>query len=251
MNIILIIILFLLLFNIKKREIIDFFSNVDDINEKKNTIIYNVIHMKNSNQNKFNNILNMEKQIKKPLNVFDAVVGKNVDLNNFKQFDENMTLNFHYEYIGEIGCYLSHFMLLKQAAADTVNDYTVILEDDFQVNIVNLHEEINNIINKTNGDFDMIFIGCLNENHGESIVDNIYHIDKDNQLLGTHGLLINNKSANKIVSNLININMPIDHKFNQLIRSNIINAKIIHPPIVDQNQADFDSEIRPVVWSKM
>jgi GR25 family glycosyltransferase involved in LPS biosynthesis len=251
MNIILIIILFLLLFNIKKRDLVDLFTNTNNLNQKQHKIIYNVIHMKNSNQNKFNNILNMERQINKKLNIFDAVVGKNVDLTNLKQFDEKMTLNFNYDYIGEIGCYLSHFMLLKQAAADTVNDYTVIFEDDFQVNIDNLDEEINNIINKTNGDFDMLYIGCLNQNHGESIVDNIYYIDKNTQLLGTHGLLINNKSANKIVSNLININMPIDHKFNQVIRDNIISAKIIYPPIINQNQEDFNSEIRPVVWSKM
>ena len=221
----------------------DLFTNV-----KSNNIIYYVIHMKNSNENKYNNILNIEKQINQKINIFDAIIGKNVDLKNLKIFDENIKFTFNYTFSGEIGCYLSHLMLIKQASTNTENDYTVIFEDDFKVNNDNLHEEINNIINKLNDDFDIIYLGNLNNNHKIQIIDNIYTINPKCKLWGTHALLINNKNANKILSYIIKIDKPIDNKYKHIIDNNIIKAYVIYPILVEQNTNDFKSEIRPVAF---
>ena len=167
-NLILILILFIIYININNLYVDSF------IDVKLNNISYNVIHMKNSNQNKYNNILNIEKQINQKINIFDAIVGKNVNLKNLNIFDENIKFNFKYTFPGEVGCYLSHLLLIKKASLNTVNDYTVIFEDDFKINNDNLNEEINKIINKTNGDFDMIYLGNLNNNHKKQIIDNSY-----------------------------------------------------------------------------
>jgi GR25 family glycosyltransferase involved in LPS biosynthesis len=206
--------------------------------------------MKNSNEKKYNNILNIEKQINQKINIFDAIVGKNVNLKNLKIFDENIKFNFIYTFIGEVGCYLSHLMLIKQASNDTYNDYTVIFEDDFKVKNNNLTEEINNIINKTNGDFDMIYLGNLNNNHKDQIIDNIYTVDSESPLWGTHALLINNKNANKILSNIINIDKAIDNKYKGIIHKNNIKAYVIYPTLVEQNTDDFKSEIRPYAYKQ-
>lgn len=243
-NLILIIILFIIYINIKKIHI-DLFTDI-----KFNNISYNVIHMKNSNENKYNNILNIEKQINQKINIFDAIVGKNVNLKNLKIFDNNIKFNFNYNYIGEVGCYLSHLLLIKKASTDNINDYTVIFEDDFKVNNDNLNEEINNIINKSNGDFDMIYLGNLNNNHKKQIIDNIYTIDSVSPLWGTHALLINNKNANKILSNIINIDQAIDNKYKNIIDNNSIKAYVIYPTLVEQNTDDFKSEIRPNAYKQ-
>jgi GR25 family glycosyltransferase involved in LPS biosynthesis len=206
--------------------------------------------MKNSNENKYNNILNIEKQINQKINIFDAIVGKNVNLKNLKIFDKNIKFNFNYNYIGEVGCYLSHLLLIKQASNDTINDYTVIFEDDFKVNNDNLNEEINNIINKTNGDFDMIYLGNLNNNHKKQIIDNIYSVDSVSPLWGTHALLINNKNANKILLNITNIDQAIDNKYKSIIDNNSIKAFVIYPTLVEQNTDDFKSEIRPNAYKQ-
>jgi GR25 family glycosyltransferase involved in LPS biosynthesis len=242
----LILILILILFIIYINNVyVDSFIDV-----KLNNISYNVIHMKNSNQNKYNNILNIEKQINQKINIFDAIVGKNVNLKNLNIFDENIKFNFKYTFPGEVGCYLSHLLLIKKASLNTVNDYTVIFEDDFKINNDNLNEEINKIINKTNGDFDMIYLGNLNNNHKKQIIDNIYTIDSVSPLWGTHALLINNKNANKILSNITNIDQAIDNKYKTIIDANNIKAYVIYPTLVEQNTDDFKSEIRPNAYKQ-
>jgi len=243
-NIILIFLLFIIYICIKK-EYVDLFTDI-----KSNNISYNVIHMKNSNENKYNNILNIEKQINQKLNIFDAIVGKNVNLKNLNIFDENIKFNFKYTFPGEVGCYLSHLLLIKKASTDIYNDYTVIFEDDFRVKNDNLHEEINNIINKTKGDFDMIYLGNLNNNHKKQIIDNIYTVDSVSPLWGTHALLINNKNANKILSNITNIDQAIDNKYKTIIDDNSIKTYVIYPTLVEQNTDDFKSEIRPNAYKQ-
>lgn len=245
-NIILFLILFIIYICIKK-EYVDLFT---DIQFKKNNISYNVIHMKNSNKNKYNNILNIEKQINQKINIFNAIVGKNVNLKKLNIFDENIKFNFKYTFPGEVGCYLSHLLLIKQASTDIINDYTVIFEDDFKVNNNNLDEEINNIIDETNGDFDMIYLGNLNNNHKTQIIDNIYTVDSLTPLWGTHALLINNKNANKILSNITNIDQAIDNKYKSIIDDNSIKAYVIYPILVEQNTDDFKSEIRPNAYKQ-
>ena len=60
---ILILILFIIYININNVYVDSF------IDIKLNNISYNVIHMKKSNQNKYNNILNIEKQINQKINI--------------------------------------------------------------------------------------------------------------------------------------------------------------------------------------
>jgi len=230
--IILVILLLCLLYNFRER-----FINEENIS-------YYVIHMKDSN-NKYNNIIKNEKKLKKQINIYDAVIGKNIDLNNLTMIDQNINFNFNYNYIGEVGCYLSHMLLIK-SLINSNSKYSVIFEDDLKILDDNLNDKINEIINKLDGNFDIIYLGNLNNNHYERVSDNIYTINKSDFLWGTHAYIINNKNASKIYESLLNIDAAIDNKFKNNINNDIIKAYVIYPILVDQNTDDLKSDIRPI-----
>ena len=232
----LVILLLCLLYNLKYN-IREKFRNDENIN-------YYVIHMKNSN-NKYNNIIKNEKKLNKTINIYDAVIGKNIDLNNLSSIDPNINFNFNYNYIGEVGCYLSHMSLIK-SLINSNSKYSVIFEDDLNILDNNLNDKINEIINKLDDDFDIIYLGNLNNNHYERIKDNIYTINKSDFLWGTHAYIINNKNASKIYKSILNIDVAIDNKFKNNINNDILKAYVIYPILVDQNTDELKSDIRPI-----
>jgi GR25 family glycosyltransferase involved in LPS biosynthesis len=124
-------------------------------------------------------------------------------------------------------------------------DYTIIFEDDLKVLTPNLYRDVEKILDDLNSiqnnDFDIIFLGNLKNNHGDKIINNIYTIDKNNDLWGTQSYLINNKSTNKILKNIQKIDKPIDVKYQDLLKENKLKGYIIYPILVTQN--GFDSTI--------
>ena len=82
-------------------------------------------------------------------------------------------------------------------------------------------------------------------NKDNKVIDNIYTINKDINLWGTHAYLINNKNINKIYESLLNIDCPIDRKFKNNIINNILIGYVIYPILVDQNIEELNSDIRP------
>jgi glycosyl transferase family 25 len=219
-------------------------SNNHENFENDNEIDYYVIHLKDSSVERKENIINNEKILGKKINFFDAIYGKNVDLNNLKIFDRNINFNFKYEYIAEIGCYLSHLMLIKKCM-EHEKKYTVIFEDDFVLEDKNIHEKINKILNNVN-DFDIIFLGNLNDNYdiNKKICENIYEKNNNISLIGAHGYIINNRNINKFYNKLTNIDKPIDRKFEQIINENIIKGYVHYPSLVSQDNIKFKSQIR-------
>jgi len=199
------------------------------------------------NKKKHNNITKNEKKLKHKINIFNAIIGKNIDLNKLDNFDKNLKLNYKFKHPGELGCYLSHYLLIKKAAKSN-KKYTVIFEDDFKILSKDLNNEILKITSKVN-DFDIIHLGNLYESKSEKIVDNIYHKSNLIQLLGTHALLINNKNANKILNKLNSINQPIDNQYENLINKNEITNYVIYPSLVIQNN-NFKSELRSDFYIK-
>lgn len=225
------------------------------INEKfdnETNINYNVIHLKNINNNnnsRYNNIKNNELKLNKKnnklkINFFDAINGSDIDLNNLSLYDSRINLNFKYNYIGEIGCYLSHMLLIK-SFINSKNKYSVVFEDDLKILDDDLDDKIKKIIEKLNGNFDIIYLGNLNNNHGEQIINDIYTINKSEYLWGTHAYIVNNKSVEKIYNSLLNINIAIDNKLKYNIDNNILKGYVIYPILVSQNSSEFNSNIRP------
>jgi GR25 family glycosyltransferase involved in LPS biosynthesis len=217
------------------------FENFNNQNET-NMIDYYVIHIR-SYTKRYKNILNNQSKLNQGIKIFDGVIGKNLDLNDLSMFDPELKMNFDYTYINEIGCYLSHIMLIKSLIGKD-NGYTVVFEDDFVIIDDNLNESIINIISKLIDDFDIIFLGNLNNNHDNNIIDNIYSINPNIPLWGTHAYLINNKNAKKIYNKLLNMDLAIDNKFKKLIDDKELNGLTIYPILVDQERHEYESSIR-------
>ena len=139
----------------------------------------------------------------------------------------------------EIGCYLSHYKiynLIKESQSSS--DYTIIFEDDFKITSTHFLDDIEKALDNIEDDFDMLFLGNLNNNHGVKIKDNIYYVDKNEQLIGTHAILINNKNIEKIIKVTSDIDMAIDLKIDSLVKNNKINVLVMYPTIVIQESKD-------------
>ena len=150
--------------------------------------------------------------------------------------------NFNYRYKGEIGCYLSHLMLIK-SLLNINTGYTVIFEDDFKIIDNNLDLKINDILSSIDIDFDILYLGNLNNNHSNLYKNNIYYINLQQPLWGTHAYLINNKNIKKIYNSLLNMDKAIDNKIKENFDNKILNGLVIYPNLVNQNEI-FNSTIR-------
>ncbi len=212
-------------------------------NDENNNVTYYVIHMK-GNEKRYNNILMNEKKLNKKINIFDAINGKTLDLNNLSIFHPQLQLTYKYLYVGEVGCYLSHFMLLK-SLLDKKEGYTVIFEDDLKILGDDLNKKINNLLNIIDQDFDMLYLGDQTNNFKDNYKEDIYYIDPNNHLWGTHAYIVKNKNIEKIYNTLLNLDVPIDCKYEEQIKNKNINGLIIHPNLVNQSY-ECNSIIRTI-----
>ena len=222
-------------------------------------ITYYVIHMA-KDANRVANIDENTKKLKHPIQNFDGVVGANIDLKNLSNFDDKLVDNFttnvrksSFKSIGEVGCYLSHFMLIKSIAesGDKVG-YSVVFEDDFTILVDDLQEKIYNSIEtveKKRMDFDMLYLGNLRRrygqgvtNYGENLANDVFYPDKTKPIWGTHAYVIKNANALKIYAKLLDMNLAIDNKYTELIQHNELFAFLLSPTVVDQN-TEFISTI--------
>ena len=135
---------------------------------------YYVIHC--NDDKRYNNILAMESLLSHKINIFNGVNGSDFNINNLNQIDPNLKLNINFRLKGMLGCYLSHFNLIKSMLYSN-NDYTIIFEDDFCIKIPDLDNKIKNILNTVDIDFDFIFLGTQSKLIGDLYKDNIFYID--------------------------------------------------------------------------
>jgi GR25 family glycosyltransferase involved in LPS biosynthesis len=213
-------------------------------NKKKNEdkIDVYIIHM-DGNKKREDNIHQQKKKMIGPFNIqiFPAVNGKELDFNQFKKNEganDNDWLIPQVKRRGEVGCYLSHRNIIDKIRKEKDSSkYSIIFEDDFQVNTNDLYSTVHKIINtlnKENLDFDMIYLGNLNHNHAEKIKDDIYVLNKKQDLWGTHGYLIKNESADKIYTLIQKIFKPIDNIYQDLLYQDKLKGYVIFPTIINQ-----------------
>jgi GR25 family glycosyltransferase involved in LPS biosynthesis len=184
-------------------------------------------------KNRIDNINNQQKKINIPIQLFDAVNGNNLDLNNVKHFKNgNFDMN-EGNRKRQVGCYLSHYNLYKKCKK---TGYTIVFEDDFSIDVDNLIDKLNNSIQKlkdSNVEFDMMFLGShYNEHNGTLIIDDLYKI-KNEYLAGTHAYVINNKNIDKIIKETTIIDCAIDVKIKILAKNDKLNVIKIYPDYVN------------------
>jgi len=194
---------------------------------------YHVIHLRNSanSKSKHENILENEKILGQPINIYDAKNAKDLFVGKkfvIPEFDKDFKFKFRYSHIGEVGCYLSHLLLIKSFFDSSIpqskSKYSVIFEDDFEICHDNLHEEILDILlNKLNDkEFDILYLGNLDDNRDEQVIDNIYTINMRIGFCGCHGYLVNLQNAEKIYKSLLHFDAAIDNKLKEIFKKNLL-----------------------------
>jgi GR25 family glycosyltransferase involved in LPS biosynthesis len=144
---------------------------------------------------RMDNIQEQEKKLNGPsIKIVDAVVGNNLILekmNNYKpatknNFQENMNNRKR-----EVGCYMSHlkiYDIIKNK--NRLEGYSVIFEDD-----VNINKDFTKSVDRVlyslrNNDFDFLFLGMLNGDGGEHVVDTVYKIPNRDKMWQTHAYIV-------------------------------------------------------------
>ena len=188
----------------------------------KKNVEYYVIHLKEETS-RFENIKQMEELIGEKITIFDA---------------HGPELHPNFNLPGETGCYKSHKKLLESVKNNP--GYTVILEDDV-IFSEDFHSQVLKIIKK-NIDFDILYLGNLDGNHGKHISDTVYKVDSSRLLTGMHAYLVKNKNVHKITESL-RYSGAIDLEIPELIKSGKINGFVLWPSIAHQNHK-FLSGIR-------
>ena len=217
-----------------------------------NKVNYFIIHCK-EHIDRFSNLAQIQTFLNIPITIFDGFYTKLVSaeylkkLQYYKFHDPNISMPVNVQSkSGEIGCYLSHHMLIKHIMDNSNKDeYSVIFEDDvtFKRPICCDIENIIKNMNLQNIDWDIIFLGNIGKNHGAHIIDNIYKIDETRICAGTHALLINNKNAHKIYASNCKIIHAIDFQYKINIDSGKLNGYVIFRPICFQNR-EYSSNVQ-------
>jgi GR25 family glycosyltransferase involved in LPS biosynthesis len=211
-----------------------------------NDIKLYVISLKHSNR--LLHIDNERKKIKEPIFIFDAVKGDDLILEDLLKenilsesfYGKDLVLKKQKKRFREVGCYLSHLFIYNYIKKYDINKYTIIFEDDFSIVIDNFIQKVNEsikIFNDLKIDFDILLLGNIKMNNGKKLSNDIYYINHNMILWGTHAYLINNESINKIFSNTMIIDKPIDIKLKNLDKNNKLKIFVLYPTIVNQNIA--------------
>ena len=217
-----------------------------------NVINYFVIHCKEHTE-RLSNLEKIKAMLNIPITIFEGYHTKLISteyINKLKYYtvhDSNisMPVNVHTK-SGEIGCYLSHHMLIKHIMDKSNKDeYSVIFEDDvtFKSQICYEIAKIIKNMKFKNIDWDIIFLGNIGKNHGNHIIDNIYTIDKECICAGTHALLINNQNAEKIYKTNCEIINAIDYQYKINIDIGKLDGYVIFRPLCFQNR-EYASNIQ-------
>jgi GR25 family glycosyltransferase involved in LPS biosynthesis len=246
-----------------------------EVSNAESTIKYYLIHCP-QHAERINHITTIIKQISRPIEIFDGIYTADIELSKqndvLQSYDKKLVFNvragsqyliyekrymlgatnsFKFYLPGQIGCYLSHHMIIKQIVDNKMNnknisDYTVIFEDDVQFSShIDLHGAIMQAINDMRSakiDFDIIYLGSLNENHGRNVINNIYRLDDTVGCFGTHALLINNANIEKIYQSNCNIIHAIDNQYYFNIVNKMLNGFVVYPSICGQT-SDLRSNI--------
>jgi GR25 family glycosyltransferase involved in LPS biosynthesis len=166
----------------------------------------------------------------------DAVVGKDVDVDEMKKTGELVTgrSSVSKNIKNELGCYLSHMKTYDIISKKGRAGYSVIFEDDFHLEdgFVEKLEECIDILKTVN--FDMCFLGMLNGSGGEKLRGDVYKIPNKDNMFQTHAYLVNNASISKIVNTLKPVTDIIDVAIFNKGKSGELEIYTIQPQIVSQ-----------------
>ena len=195
-------------------------------------ITYYVISMMD-NEDRIQNIKHQKQKIEADINIFEAVNGDNVDINNVEHqivADEFKSDDKHRK--REIGCYLSHYYILKLIEQSGNPDgYTVIFEDDVDIISNDFEPQLKKTLDAMSPhDFDILFIDSIsNNNGGKSVVSGVCKLTLDKPMWGIQAYIVKNKNIDRLLSATWIIDDAVDKKYESAIRANKLTAYAFCP----------------------
>lgn len=146
--------------------------------------------------------------------------------------------------IGRIACYLSHINVIKDFLKNTQGKNCFIFEDDIKLNetLFNTTINIQNIMNNTPSNWDIIYFGKCGEKCKNKITINKY-ITTNSTPLCLHSYALSRKGAETIVKNAFPIEQGVDHMYRKLIKNKKLNEYTSTIPLFFQNRDNFGSSI--------
>jgi glycosyl transferase family 25 len=196
------------------------------------------------NKNRWNNL---SPELRKKITRFPAINGKKLEKD--KLIKDGLIAEENNLLMGQIGCALSHIMILKRIQKQD-EPYGIILEDD-----VIIPPEFSFDKLKLPDDFDIFFLGGCNIK-GEKVSENWIRPTSKNGAFNLcwHAVLVNKKSVQKILDLLIPLRRPIDSQ----IRAEYDKLKVFYhyPNLISQNKSlrstrrDIDGLPQSKYWQK-
>ena len=163
---------------------------------------------------------------------YSAIVGKDVYVNNWltpftivelEQVERNKYRLYHYQLtLGGVGCFLSHYNLMKQLIDDPNNDYYFIMEDDI-VFAPNTYHTVKQSITNAPPDWDILLYGYIRTVENKNYTNTQFF--KLNAFWGMQGYLISKSGAKKFVDEVDTnkIDGQIDAYLSRMIQQGKIN----------------------------
>jgi GR25 family glycosyltransferase involved in LPS biosynthesis len=232
-SILIIIILFVKLFKNTER-----FETKHNFND-----IINHIYVINLEQSKkrLNKLNHMANKSGIAIERFPAILGRKINFNylNSKGYLQNKKL---IKFNGNLGCYMSHCLLLEKIYKENKYENVLILEDDCLIDS-NFKKQMEDISDYIPNDFDYIMLGS-GIRKGESYNDKFLQPEEGNvsgQNAGLFGYIVKVRN----IPNILNLIKPIrDNIFiDTVLRSNFtkLNVFIVKENIINHNY-DFKSD---------
>jgi len=177
-----------------------------------------------------------------PLKRFPAVLGKNVDIQEWltpeaveelHRVEKKGYRTHHYQLTrGAVGCFLSHYTLAKQLLSDKRNDYYVILEDDSIID-PNGFKTIQEAMVNVPENWDIVLFGFIRIINPVSYGNFI----QPSGFWGLHGYVINKKGAKNLIDEVENIRVDgqLDAYISRMIQQKKMNVYAYKNPIIFQS----------------
>jgi len=201
---------------------------------------------------RWNNIMKQASGLKNiSITRWNATYGKDVTRTQAKNagIDETITKFDSEDKIvstnaGEVGCWLSHKLLLEHLAKQNIssNFGHLILEDD--VNLPdNLLDKFKTIAKKIPQNWDIIYLSISGDIKNKEIAPNIVKasVNTNNDNYGTHSYMVRHGSIRKILNQLKTMKYAIDIQYRNSFDK--VNVYIINPGLISLSNLNIKSSI--------
>ena len=194
------------------------------------------IHLKRS-IDRMENIAQQKSKLSVPVHIFDAVEGKQLDLQ--QMVSDGLIEAYYVEMYKNpsiYGCYQSHARLLaslleKHKKGELKSKYSFIMEDDVQLLSDDFTNELASKIQVAS--FDMMMVGHGGNHQGIPIKDNVFHMNTSSFLIGAYAYVVSHDALERIVPLLTPMSEAIDWQYVNLAKAGKIHMTVVSPVMVD------------------